>query len=245
YRLSYQTLALVAWGFAFVGSMALLNARWWQRRGLAVLSLLGLVVMVALFFGAAVPAFEELRIAYMDPADEIFRPGTWQLAWRYVLLGLGGLAWYGVLRQGKVWPQPESLQRGMELAGHVVLLAWLSTELYHWLVWTAGAKETYEAIWRARKAGFSILWAVYALALLGLGFRTAAAWRRMSAFVLLGVVLVKVFVFDLAETSIAYKTVLFLVLGVLLLGASFLYQRFRPREAREPASPEAAEETDE
>ena len=244
YWLEYRSLALTAWVLLFVAGLGLVNARFWQDRRLGIITLLGVLAGTLMLFGEAVPALGDLRAAYLGEDEAIFRPGLGQLGWRYLLLALGVAAWYATARQGR-WLSPSVMgQRLFELLGHVALLAWLSTELYHWLVWAAGAEGTFEAVQRARKAGFSILWAVYALGLLGLGFRTAAAWRRIAAFALLGIVLVKVFLFDLAETSIAYKTVLFLALGVLLLVASFLYQRLRPQpepgdEALPPADPGA------
>ncbi len=48
--------------------------------------------------------------------------------------------------------------------------------------------------------------------------------------VLFAVTLVKIFFFDLVNLSILSRTVLFLALGALLLGASYLYQRFKERE---------------
>jgi uncharacterized membrane protein len=73
----------------------------------------------------------------------------------------------------------------------------------------------------------SVAWALYAAALIGLGFRrhdVDLRWAGLAAFAL---TLAKVFLVDMADLAAAYRIGSFLVLGVLLLAASYLYQRKR------------------
>ncbi len=77
----------------------------------------------------------------------------------------------------------------------------------------------------------SIAWALYASALVGVGFwrrRAALRWTGLAVFAL---TLGKVFLVDMAEVEAVYRIASFLVLGVLLVGASFLYQRARRGDA--------------
>ena len=73
----------------------------------------------------------------------------------------------------------------------------------------------------------SVAWALYAAALVVLGFRRRQADLRWAGLGVFAVTLVKVFLVDMAGLSAVYRIGSFLVLGVLLLGASFLYQRRR------------------
>lgn len=81
----------------------------------------------------------------------------------------------------------------------------------------------------ARFAAISVLWALFALALMILGFARSAATLRRCSLVLFAVTLLKVFLWDMAHVSTPYRIISFLVVGILLIGASYLYHRFRIR----------------
>lgn len=87
----------------------------------------------------------------------------------------------------------------------------------------------------AERYAYSVVWLIYACALLGLGL-----WRgnRLIRLVALGVLLVttlKVFVFDMSNLTGALRAVSFLGLGVVLIAIGYIYQRFiqphGPRDA--------------
>ena len=75
------------------------------------------------------------------------------------------------------------------------------------------------------QVGLSVLWALYAALALAWGFVRARPAVRYAALALLGLTVVKVFLVDLAAVRTAYRILSFLVLGVVLLGVSLLYQK--------------------
>ncbi|MGC1629676.1 MAG: DUF2339 domain-containing protein, partial [Candidatus Acidiferrales bacterium] len=77
----------------------------------------------------------------------------------------------------------------------------------------------------AQELALSMLWLVYALGLLGAGLWKKSEALRWQALVLLGVVIVKVFLFDLSFLEAFYRIVSFFLLGLALLIISFYYQR--------------------
>ena len=77
----------------------------------------------------------------------------------------------------------------------------------------------------AQELALSSLWLVYALVLLTVGALKKLAVVRWQALTLLGVVIVKVFVFDLSFLEKFYRIVSFALLGLALLLISFYYQR--------------------
>ncbi|HEV8307064.1 MAG TPA: DUF2339 domain-containing protein [Methylomirabilota bacterium] len=85
-----------------------------------------------------------------------------------------------------------------------------------------------EAI-KARNMGLSILWTVYAFVAMGLGLWRDRAALRIGAIALFGLAVVKVLLVDLATLDAIYRILSFLVLGGVLLLASFLYTRYRAR----------------
>jgi uncharacterized membrane protein len=77
------------------------------------------------------------------------------------------------------------------------------------------------------KLSMSILWGSYALLLIVLGLWKGKAHIRITGIVLFGITLAKLFFYDMADMSTISKTVVMMILGVLLLTASFLYNKYK------------------
>ena len=77
----------------------------------------------------------------------------------------------------------------------------------------------------ARHLSLSVLWTVYATVLILVGVQQKSALLRWQALALFGLVVFKVFLFDLASLDRAYRILSFLVLGSVLMIVSFLYTR--------------------
>jgi len=81
----------------------------------------------------------------------------------------------------------------------------------------------------ARFAAVSVLWALFSVALMAKGFSGKSLFMRRISLGLFSVTLVKVFMFDMANVGTPYRIVSFIVLGLLLVGTSYLYHRFKDR----------------
>lgn len=81
----------------------------------------------------------------------------------------------------------------------------------------------------ARVGGITILWAAYALTLLLFGLQRNVRGLRYAGLAIFAVVVWKVFFSDLASLDAFYRIIAFIALGVILLGASLVYLRFRRR----------------
>jgi uncharacterized membrane protein len=79
----------------------------------------------------------------------------------------------------------------------------------------------------AQQFSLSIIWAIYGGVLLTLGFLRRSLLLRIMALLLLGLTILKVFIFDFASLDKIYRIISALVLGVILLAVSFQYNRFR------------------
>jgi uncharacterized membrane protein len=88
----------------------------------------------------------------------------------------------------------------------------------------------------AQNLALSVLWLVYALLLLSGGVVKKSAVARWQALALLGIVIVKVFFFDLSFLARFYRIVSFFLLGLALLLVSFFYQRRSASHAGEKSS---------
>ncbi|MCU0673357.1 MAG: DUF2339 domain-containing protein [Myxococcota bacterium] len=82
----------------------------------------------------------------------------------------------------------------------------------------------------ARDLSLSVAWALYALALLGLGMRRRVLALRITSLVLVLVTSGKVFLYDLAYLRDLYRVASLVGLALSLIAISFVYQRFVFRE---------------
>jgi uncharacterized membrane protein len=78
----------------------------------------------------------------------------------------------------------------------------------------------------ARDMSYSIAWGLFALVLLVTGIWKRLASVRYAAIGLLAVTLLKLFLHDLSELGQLYRIGAFMAVAVILIFASFLYQRF-------------------
>lgn len=84
----------------------------------------------------------------------------------------------------------------------------------------------------ARDMVTTIAWSLFALALLSLGIWKKAAPVRYTGIALLGVALIKLFLHDLANIGNIYRVGALMIVAVIALAASYLYQRFLQDEAQ-------------
>lgn len=79
----------------------------------------------------------------------------------------------------------------------------------------------------AYQLSLSVLWAVYASVLTGVGILKRLRGARMLGILLLGATILKVFLVDLSALETFYRIISFVVLGLLLLSVSYGYNRFK------------------
>ena len=85
----------------------------------------------------------------------------------------------------------------------------------------------HDAAPRARFASISVLWALFATVLMVLGFARNLSMLRRCSIALFAATILKVFLRDMAAVDTPYRILSFLVLGLMLVGASYLYHRFK------------------
>ena len=123
------------------------------------------------------------------------------------------------------WIGPRSRHRDQERAAllvgaSLVTLTVLSTEIMSF--WTLRGTAADDV---ARQMMLSASWVMYAAVLVLVGMRRKYVPIRYFAMALFGVSLLKIFLIDLATVGGIYRVIGFLVVGVILVLVSFLYQR--------------------
>lgn len=77
------------------------------------------------------------------------------------------------------------------------------------------------------KTGFPILWGILAFAFLIIGIKKQVKTIRIIALSLLGLTILKLFLYDISNISETGKIVSFILLGILILIISFVYQKIK------------------
>ena len=77
------------------------------------------------------------------------------------------------------------------------------------------------------KTGFPVLWGILAFIFLIIGIRQPRKTLRIVALSLLGITILKLFLFDIGNASETGKIMAFILLGILILIISFVYQKIK------------------
>jgi uncharacterized membrane protein len=112
-----------------------------------------------------------------------------------------------------------------------VMLVWwvLSVDTYSWFVSRGALADADIMRWRwAGQLALSALWALYASALLAIGFRLKRPHLRWIALGLYALTVGKVFLIDAKELGEFYRILAFFILAILLGAAAWAYQRLQP-----------------
>ena len=141
------------------------------------------------------------------------------------------LAWLAWLVRDDHRPDVAAARSATIVLANVLALAVLSADLHAYFA-QRGLDASLEEeprrvadVARAEQVALSVTWALYAVALVFAGIRRRFAPARYLAILLFGVVVGKVLFVDIAGLDRLYRMLSVLGVGVLLLVASYLYQR--------------------
>ena len=128
-------------------------------------------------------------------------------------------------QQTKSWQDYSTAFTWIAAIGIVVVL---SIELYHVNLWAHYPSD--EWLWWENlyfRAGLSILWGLCSFAMMWLGMKKTFKPLRIISLTLFTVTLIKLFSYDIVKVPAGGKIAAFILLGVLLLAISFMYQRLK------------------
>ena len=115
------------------------------------------------------------------------------------------------------------IARVAAIAGFVLLFAYITLEVRH--AFQGGVLQLTN-LNDSESYAYSVVWLIYAVALLGLGIFFRQAMLRYASLAILVVVALKVFLLDMGDLSGLYRVGSFLGLGLSLVGIGLVYQRF-------------------
>ncbi|WP_405205725.1 DUF2339 domain-containing protein [Aquimarina sp. LLG6339-5] len=216
----FMGIWLINYTLAFLSILSFVNIKKIKNVVFGYINIALNMFALLMFLTTGLYLLSELRESYLDPTLlETGEAGLYHIGIRYISLAFCVLlliASYKYVRQG-------FLKGVFTIAFDVVLqiaIIWLlSSELIHWLD-IAGYTSS-------DKLGLSILWGIYSLLLIVIGFWKKIKHIRIIAFILFGVTLIKLFLYDIAHLNTISKTIVFVSLGLLLLIISFLYNKYK------------------
>lgn len=203
-----------------LGSLGFLCGAMWGR---SLPSLYGGIVALAVGFAFCLASYiVHKHQPYILFANVRFLAG-FLLVFTVIAYAVAAAGWRHLLFQTS-----RSLSMLLLAAAALFPLVLLSIEVYSYC-WE-NIPDWRRARWAAYMA-LSVIWGVYALAALGTGFWLRLKELRIAALVLLAVVAAKVLLLDMAQVQQIYRIVSFVVVGLMMISASYLYHRLEQRLA--------------
>ncbi|WP_027075272.1 DUF2339 domain-containing protein [Maribacter antarcticus] len=216
----FQSIWLINYSLFFMSLLSLVNNVKLKNRALGIITLVLAIMVGLVFLTGGLYTLSELRDSYLSGTLNAYYNITNYNIWiRYVpftFFGLLVVSIYKLIQQDFLHI---NFKIPFELLIHTSILWIVSSELINWMA-IAESDQSY-------KLGMSILWGVYALLLIILGIWKNKKYLRISAIMLFGLTLVKLFFYDIASLNGISKTIVFVSLGLLLLIISFLYNKYK------------------
>ncbi len=192
-----------------------------------------------LWWGAGLLAISFVRLA-LNPAVMSYHPRAatpllnWYL-WAYGLAALAHFTAAHLLPREEFRVQGISLRPMLRTLGTVLAFLLVNIEIADYF--STGTALTFRFSGSfALDLTYSLAWGAFALVLLVAGIRSGSRGVRLASLGLFGATILKVFLHDLWRLGQLYRVGSIVVLAVLLILVSFLYQRFLgPATARPPA----------
>ncbi|MGI8635473.1 MAG: DUF2339 domain-containing protein, partial [Segetibacter sp.] len=211
-----QSITLIIFSCLYLAAWLLINRRIVKREKLhhllIVLSLFanGIFLLVCLY------DLGHLRDLYISTGRNA---ATSLLTLRYFSLAALAILWLTASGSLNLFKPPDNVKRGISMIFNVTLLSIVSNEFIHWMD-LAGYQNQY-------KLGLSLIWGTYALALLFTGMIKKKKHLRIFAIALFAATFLKLSFYDLVSLSAISKTSVLVPLGIILLVASFLYNKYK------------------
>ncbi len=209
----FKQMWLIVYTVAYFALFTWIDTRYIRKEKILSNNLIFNLVIGVIMLTQGLYLLSELRGLYLT-----YMPNMMYIIIRYIaLLVFALLLWQTYkLLDAEAINFKNNKVRDLVLYG--VVLWVVSSE---WLHWTEllGATANY-------KLGLSILWVSYGVFMLVKGIHQSKSYMRIASISVILFTLVKLFFYDIAHLSTISRVVVLVILGVLLMIASFLYVKY-------------------
>jgi len=220
----YNEIVLLNFTLLFLAAINVFGNKIFKNQFLALPAILLSGIAICVFLTNGLYIFSELRTNFLhQKATDIFQLTGWSIGIRYLSIIFVILLMFSAAKTVRLQIYDSYLNKNLhkiyECFVAITILWLMSSEVIECLHWN-GYPNHY-------KIGISILWAVFALAVAVIGIWKKKAHLRWSAIILFGITIAKVMLYDIADMTSISKTIIMILLGLLLLIFSFLYNKYK------------------
>jgi hypothetical protein len=216
----YSTLSILIYSLLFFSILTFINLLKFKNSLLGFINLGFSAITIGLFLILGLLTLSALRESYISQTlAEYYYRGIFTIGIRYVSFVFVALMLFALFTYRRQEFLGTDLHKEYDFILHITVLTIASSELINWMD-LFNSEQSY-------KLGLSILFGVYSLLLIVLGIWKQKLHLRIGAIVLFSVTLLKLFFYDLTYLDTISKTIVFVVLGLLLLVISFLYNKYK------------------
>ncbi|WP_167619594.1 DUF2339 domain-containing protein [Maribellus sediminis] len=217
---AYRAIWLINYSLLFISLLIYTNFRWIKNNLLNGFLLIAVSVFTLIFLLNSLSILSGLRDSYTsDSLPNNYSVNIFHLLIRYVAYLFFALLLYAVYRFSLPFLTNKNFSKILEMVISISIIWICSSELIHWLNLT-GSSEVY-------KHGLSILWGILSFLLIGFGIWKKKKHLRITAIILFGGTILKLFFFDLSNLATVPKTIVFISIGAILLIVSFMYNKYK------------------
>jgi len=226
YWQKYHILWAMIYTSVFTGAVSLINLLKYKDRTLAYIGWCMNFLCLIAFLTGGLLILKSLRQTGMvfDPSGATMMT-VWNYAFHYVVMTFVVLqiVLLYIYRKSNLLPELRDVNYWLF---HAAVLVTLSAMLMHLVVITH--LQNYEFYQRhVQRLGYTILWGVYSMGLIVYGILRKQKQLRIIAITLFGLTIAKLGL-DAISMEQGPRLVVFIIIGVILLTVSFMYQKFRP-----------------
>lgn len=216
---SFKAIWLINYSLLFALLLSIINSARFKNKYLGVTAFCISVIVVICFLTQGIISLSALRAAYLSPRIDAsaFYIGIRYIT--YILVALVMWAMYRIITADFMQEIMGGMRKAFELFVCATILIVVSSEWFN-ITDLGGSSESY-------KLGLSILWGISSILLISYGIWKKKQHVRIAAIVLFGFTLLKLFFYDITHLNTIAKTIIFVSLGILLLGISFLYNKYK------------------
>jgi uncharacterized membrane protein len=203
-------------------SFAAVYAAAWQYLNRSKLKNEQLHFLLQIFAGFLIVAFLTTGFTRLGEIRETYLAGGAGPAWlklgiRYLLMAVIALPVWGLKKDMDLFPSKPVGSRLLAIGFNALFLGLICNEFIHWMD-VLGYANQY-------KLGLSIIAGLYALVLIVIGLLKNRKHDRISGMSLMGITLVKILFYDMANMGNISRTMVLIVMGLILLMASYMYNK--------------------
>lgn len=203
----------------FIGGLMLVNRLKINNRKLSKYLVFGVLGTIFFFLTANLYEISLLRDNYLNQLQsDYYTIDFMNITLRYISIAVFGVLVYLGTLESKIFSDVKHYTLYKDILLHTIAVWLLTSEMIHWLDMYSD-NQSY-------KLGISILWGVYSLILIIIGIWKERKHIRIAGFALFSITLVKLFFYDISTLDTISKTIIFVVIGLLMLVASYLYNKY-------------------